>query len=153
MFPRLTHTGLKADDFNDLAGVLSAWKSTGLLRSEPLTRAIAARMEIKLTSTAVKAIAEDTGHPRDNVSIQGSRKQDNPPPEPARWAGPAASGGVVGHRPLTMLASVRRDAGHWIMRRVLDEHGRDAIGATVTVRAGGRTASFGPFDANQVVEP
>ncbi len=40
--------------------------------------------------------------------------------------------------PVHLLANIRRDAGHWIMLRVLDEHGRDAIGATVTVRAGGR---------------
>ena len=35
----------------------------------------------------------------------------------------------------------RADRGRWIMFRVLDEHGRDALGATVTMSIGDRTVS------------
>jgi hypothetical protein len=38
--------------------------------------------------------------------------------------------------PAHLLRNVRGDRGHWIMLRLIDEHGRDAIGATVTMRLG-----------------
>ena len=38
-----------------------------------------------------------------------------------------------------VLRNVVADRGHWLLVRVLDEHGRDALGATVTLRTGGRT--------------
>ena len=41
--------------------------------------------------------------------------------------------------PVHLLHNVVPDRGHWITLRVLDERGRDAIGATVTLTAGGRT--------------
>jgi hypothetical protein len=43
--------------------------------------------------------------------------------------------------PVHLLRNVVGDRGHWIMFRVLDEHGRDAIGATVTLRIGERSIS------------
>ena len=88
-WPRLEHSGLKTDDFNDLAGVLSALKSTGMLRSEVVTRSMLKRMGIEHTDADVIGIMEDTGDPLEN--IQGSRKQDNPP-NPAGAAGPGRPG-------------------------------------------------------------
>jgi hypothetical protein len=41
--------------------------------------------------------------------------------------------------PPCLLRNVAPGRGNWIMLRVLDEHGRDALGATVTMRAGDRT--------------
>ena len=79
MWPHIEHGGLKADDFNDLSGVLSAWKSTGLLRSRALTSEILTRMEIPHTADDIAAIMADTGDPLENVSVQGAREQDNPP--------------------------------------------------------------------------
>src|SRR5262249_54079688 len=38
-----------------------------------------------------------------------------------------------------LLHNVVRPRGHWIMLRVLDEHGRDALGAQVTMTVGSRT--------------
>ncbi len=40
--------------------------------------------------------------------------------------------------PVYLLRNVVPDRGHWIRFRVLDQHGRDALGATVTLTAGGR---------------
>jgi hypothetical protein len=40
--------------------------------------------------------------------------------------------------PAYLLRNVVRARGHWIMFRVVDEHGRDALGATVTLSAGQR---------------
>jgi hypothetical protein len=37
-----------------------------------------------------------------------------------------------------LLRNVVRERGHWIMFRVLDEHGRDALGAELTVAVGTR---------------
>ncbi len=41
--------------------------------------------------------------------------------------------------PAHLLHNVVKNRGHWLMFRVLDEHGRDAIGATVTLHVGERT--------------
>ncbi len=41
--------------------------------------------------------------------------------------------------PAYLLANQAPDRGHWIMFRVLDEHGRDALGAVVTGVVNGRT--------------
>ena len=41
--------------------------------------------------------------------------------------------------PVYLLANQAPDRGHWIMFRVLDEHGRDALGAVVTGVVNGRT--------------
>ena len=41
--------------------------------------------------------------------------------------------------PAHLLLNVVEHRGHWLMFRVLDEHGRDAIGATVTLHVGERT--------------
>jgi enediyne biosynthesis protein E4 len=38
-----------------------------------------------------------------------------------------------------LLHNVVRGRGHWVMARVLDEHGRDALGAELTMTVGGRT--------------
>ena len=38
-----------------------------------------------------------------------------------------------------MLHNVVRDRGHWVMFRVLDEHGRDALGAELTMTVGSRS--------------
>ena len=38
-----------------------------------------------------------------------------------------------------LLHNVVKPRGHWIMLRVLDEHGRDALGAQVTLKVGPRT--------------
>lgn len=38
--------------------------------------------------------------------------------------------------PAYLLLNAVRERGHWLLLRVLDEHGRDALGATVTVRLG-----------------
>ena len=38
-----------------------------------------------------------------------------------------------------VLHNIARPRGHWIMIRVLDEHGRDALGAQVTTTVGSRT--------------
>jgi hypothetical protein len=35
-----------------------------------------------------------------------------------------------------VLRNARSPRGHWLLVRVLDEHGRDALGATVTIRIG-----------------
>ncbi len=43
--------------------------------------------------------------------------------------------------PPYLLRNVVPNRGHWIMLRVLDEHGRDALGATVTMRTGARTVT------------
>lgn len=43
--------------------------------------------------------------------------------------------------PITLLRNIAPDAGHWILLQVLDEHGRDAIGAVVSARIGSRTLS------------
>lgn len=40
--------------------------------------------------------------------------------------------------PAYLLRNVVRTRGHWIAFRLVDEHGRDALGATVTLSAGGR---------------
>jgi hypothetical protein len=40
--------------------------------------------------------------------------------------------------PAHLLVNVAPRRGHWIMLRVLDEHGRDAIGARVSMRVGPR---------------
>lgn len=40
--------------------------------------------------------------------------------------------------PAHLLRNVVQGRGHWITVRVVDEHGRDAFGATVTLSAGGR---------------
>jgi hypothetical protein len=41
-------------------------------------------------------------------------------------------------RPL-LLHNVVKQRGHWLMLRVLEEHGRDALGAELTMRVGSRT--------------
>ncbi len=41
--------------------------------------------------------------------------------------------------PAHLLRNVTGSAGRWIMLRVVDEHGRDALGASVTLTAGDRT--------------
>jgi hypothetical protein len=41
--------------------------------------------------------------------------------------------------PARLLHNVVANRGHWIMFRVVDQHGRDAVGATITATAGGRT--------------
>jgi enediyne biosynthesis protein E4 len=41
--------------------------------------------------------------------------------------------------PAYILRNIVPHRGHWIAFRVLEEHGRDAIGATVTLKVGGRT--------------
>jgi hypothetical protein len=41
--------------------------------------------------------------------------------------------------PAHLLRNVTPARGHWIAFRVLDEHGRDALGARVTMQVGGRT--------------
>ena len=41
--------------------------------------------------------------------------------------------------PPFLLHNVVRSRGHWIMMRVLDNHGRDALGAQVTMKVGTRT--------------
>jgi enediyne biosynthesis protein E4 len=41
--------------------------------------------------------------------------------------------------PPYLLWNIVPNRGHWIMLRVLEEHGRDALGATVTMQAGSRT--------------
>ena len=41
--------------------------------------------------------------------------------------------------PAYLLANKTADRGHWIMFRVVDEHGRDALGAVVTGVVNGRT--------------
>ncbi|MCA9286453.1 MAG: CRTAC1 family protein [Phycisphaerales bacterium] len=48
---------------------------------------------------------------------------------------------VVANRdgPTNLLWNAIEDRGHWIALRVLDEHGRDALGAAVTIRSGERT--------------
>jgi len=38
-----------------------------------------------------------------------------------------------------LLHNIVRARGHWLTMRVVDEHGRDAIGAQVTMKVGGRT--------------
>ena len=38
-----------------------------------------------------------------------------------------------------VLRNARSPRGHWLLVRVLDEHGRDALGATVTIRIGPRS--------------
>jgi enediyne biosynthesis protein E4 len=38
-----------------------------------------------------------------------------------------------------LLHNIARPRGHWLMVRVVEEHGRDALGATVTLRVGDRT--------------
>ena len=38
-----------------------------------------------------------------------------------------------------VLHNVVQARGHWVMMRVLDEHGRDALGAEVTLKVGGRS--------------
>lgn len=38
-----------------------------------------------------------------------------------------------------LLHNVVAPRGHWVMLRIVDEHGRDALGATVTMKVGGRT--------------
>jgi hypothetical protein len=40
--------------------------------------------------------------------------------------------------PAYLLRNVVGSRGHWIIFRVVDEHGRDALGATVTLSTGGR---------------
>jgi hypothetical protein len=48
---------------------------------------------------------------------------------------------VVANRdgPAHLLRNVAPDRGHWISFRAIDPRGRDAIGATLTIAAGGRT--------------
>jgi hypothetical protein len=41
--------------------------------------------------------------------------------------------------PAHLLINIARNRGHWIMFRILDEHGRDAHGSVVSLRLGGRT--------------
>jgi hypothetical protein len=41
--------------------------------------------------------------------------------------------------PARLLHNVVANRGHWIMFRVIDQHGRDAVGATISATAGGRT--------------
>ena len=41
--------------------------------------------------------------------------------------------------PLHLLRNLRGDEGHWVQFRVLNEHGSDALGARVTISAGGTT--------------
>jgi hypothetical protein len=41
--------------------------------------------------------------------------------------------------PAHLLMNAAPQRGHWLQLRVLDEHGRDAIGASVSVQAGDRT--------------
>ena len=38
-----------------------------------------------------------------------------------------------------LLHNVVQPRGHWVMLRVLEEHGRDALGAEVTMTVGSRT--------------
>ena len=47
---------------------------------------------------------------------------------------------LVGNRdgPAHLLRNVHPDRGHWIRFRVLEGHGRDALGATLTARLGQR---------------
>ncbi len=40
-----------------------------------------------------------------------------------------------------LLRNIVPNRGHWITLRVLDEHGRDALGATVTMHVGNRTVT------------
>jgi len=38
-----------------------------------------------------------------------------------------------------LLHNIVNPRGHWVALRVLDEHGRDALGAQVTMKVGART--------------
>jgi enediyne biosynthesis protein E4 len=40
-----------------------------------------------------------------------------------------------------LLRNIVQDRGHWLLCRIIDEHGRDALGATVYARTGGRIQS------------
>jgi len=44
-------------------------------------------------------------------------------------------------RQLHLLRNIAPDAGHWIKLNVLDDHGRDAYGARVTMNVGSRTVT------------
>jgi len=50
---------------------------------------------------------------------------------------------IVANRdaPVTLLRNTAPDPGHWVLLQVLDEHGRDAIGAIATARLGSRALS------------
>ncbi|MCH8212370.1 MAG: CRTAC1 family protein, partial [Planctomycetes bacterium] len=43
--------------------------------------------------------------------------------------------------PAHLLHNVVKNRGHWLLFRVLDEHGKDALGARLTLRAGGRVVT------------
>ena len=79
MFPRLTHTGLQADDFKELAGVLSAWKATGVLKSPAMAREALRRMDVPHTDEDIKILQAD-------VSTAGVSES------PAGRAGPGRPG-------------------------------------------------------------
>ena len=79
MFPRLTHTGLQADDFKELAGVLSAWKATGVLKSPAMAREALRRMDVPHTDEDIKILQAD-------VSTSGVSES------PAGRAGPGRPG-------------------------------------------------------------
>ncbi len=40
--------------------------------------------------------------------------------------------------PAHLLRNIAPDRGHWLMLRVVDQHGRDSLGATLHIEAGGR---------------
>ncbi len=57
MFPKLVHTGLRADDFQELAGVLGSWQTSGLLGEPEITRDIFDRMGMQVSDEALVRIA------------------------------------------------------------------------------------------------
>lgn len=91
MFPRLVHTGLKADDFKDLAGVASAWAASGLFKSPAMSREALRRMDIPhddedieilrgLTAGASESPAGAAGPGRDG--LEGGAENPTPDRKP-----------------------------------------------------------------------
>jgi len=67
--PKIAHSGLDTDAFNELVGVLSAWKSTGLLRHKALIRPILDRMGIEYTDAELDAISKDVSDGQEQASV------------------------------------------------------------------------------------
>lgn len=136
---RYTRFGLGVIDFNN-DGLLDAYETSGRVQRIDSSHSDDPYAEPNLLLRGIAAgVFEDVAGGGTNPSLIHTSRG-------AAFGDIDNDGGVdvlVVNRdaPAYLLRNVSPSRGHWLLIRVLDEHGRDALGATLTLRIGDRTIS------------
>ncbi len=133
-----TRFGVGLIDF-DNDGYLDLYQANGhvVLSPEPMTDDPFAQPNVVLRGTATGRFKE--------IEPRGGTREDLIFTSRAAVFGDLNNDGgidvLVVNRdgPAHLLRNVVEGRGHWLTFRVLDEYGRDALGASLTLEAGGRT--------------